>query len=573
MIPWRLVLFGNFLWTFLVTIATGVVCVKLPMSIAWPWILLLVASVVISHLFRLRKGRVRPAGIITIVSVFIFVIAVLSPCLFWDSLLSPHPDTWAYCADAEYLTRFVRWADPGIVPLHIFAVGLSNTRFGSFSILAFLGRVFHVDAVHVLAYYAGFLLCSVFWGVALLSRLYGAKPFVSLASGAYAVLCGLIPDTVLNGALDNLLFLSVFPFLIIRLQLYISGRRSWFSILGLALSASASFYAYPEGLAAAAVIYLPIFLFCLLRILRQGLGWRSSLLLVGLYILLVAPYLTIFFDFLRNQLFRAATDQRLGQGAFSGLISDQSLPSVFGSGDEFLGAGPFTKWHFVLGMLCLGFLALSIVGQRQKNRMVIFASVFLLVLCAIWQGLILRYDYGLFKFLVVGSLFTTPMIFCGIQFAARLSWLKKFSIAAPAIALFLTISAFAERRETNYDYFSYWSRWSPKIGPYSELTMIKQIVGDSPVRLSFESGAEMPAAAAYFDGLDQLWAAYFLREVDLDIPRPRFYLKRLLQNLSYQRWRERVDPSVKFCLTNHPQKAAIWANKRFSLSLEQELNR
>jgi hypothetical protein len=142
-------------------------------------------------------------------------------------------------------------------------------------------------------------------------------------------------------------------------------------------------------------------------------------------------------------------------------------------------------------------------------------------------------------------------------------------LAAPAIALLVTVSAFAERRETNYDYFSY---WSPQIGPYSELTKIKEIVGDSPVRLFFESGADMPAFAAYVDGLDQLWAAYFLRDVNLDIPHPKFYLKKYLLSLPYQSWQREVDPSVKFFLSNRPQKTAIWSNKRFSLSTEWELN-
>jgi hypothetical protein len=565
LIPWRLVLFGNFLWTLLVVTATGATCAKVPMGIAWPWILLLMVLVVLGCLLRLRKGRLSAATIITIGSVFVFLIAVLSRYLFGDTLQSGYPDTWAYCADAEYLTRFVRGTDPGIVPLYIFASTLSNTRFGSFSILAFLARVLHLDAVHVLAYYTAFLLCNIFWGVALLSRLYGAKPFVSLVSGAYAAVCGLIPDTVIMGAMDNLLFLSVFPFLIIRLQLSTTGNGAWSSIFGLAFSASAVFYAYPEGLAAAGVVFLPIFISCLLKIFRHASAWRSCLLPVGLFILLVAPYLTTFFDHLRNQLLIGAAAIRVAQGALSGLISDNFLPAIFGFGDEFPG-GAFKKSHFVLAVVCLGFLAISIVRQRRKNRFIILSSIFLLLLCAIWQGLILRYDYGLFKFLVVGSLFTTPLLFSGIQFASQLSWLKSLSLAAPAIALLVTLCAFAERRETKRDYLS---NWGPQIGPYSELKKIKKLVADSPVRLSFESAD----ALAYGDGLDQLWAAYFLRDVNLDIPHPRLYLKGLLQRLSYRSWREDIDPSVKFFLSNRPQKTAIWSNKRFYLATERELNR
>jgi hypothetical protein len=556
-IPWRLMLFGNLLWTLLVTITAGAVSARVPMSMAWTWILLVMILAVLGSLLWLREYRCSPLGVVAICGVFVFLIAVLNRYLFGDYLLNAYPDTWAYCADAEYLTRFVRGADPGIVPLYIFAAALSNARFGSFSILAFLARVLHLDAVQVLSHYSAFLLWNVFWGIALLSRFYGAKTFVSLVSGAYAVVCGLIPDTVLMGALDNLLFLSVFPFFIVRLQLFIRGIRSCSSICGLALSTSALFYAYPEGLAVAGVVFLPIFVFFLFKLLRLQSAWCSCLVMVGLFVLLVAPYLTTFFAFLKNQLFVAGAVRHVAQGALSGLISNHFLPSIFGSGDEFA-EGAFKKSHFALGLVNLGFLAIGVVRQRRKNRPFILASVCALILCAIWQGLVLHYDYGLFKFLVVGSLLTTPLIFCGIQSASQFSWLKRLSLAAPAIALLVFVSAFAERKEKNRDYFSNW--W--QIRSYLELKKIKEIVGDAPVRLSCESKDGL----SYGDGLDQLWAAYFLRDVNLDIPHPRLFLEGLFNSLSYRRWQESVDPSVKFFLSNHPQKTAIWSNDKFSLS-------
>src|ERR1700720_930745 len=101
LIPWRLLLFGNFLWTLLVVTTTGAACAKFPMGIAWPWILLLMVLVVLGHLLRLRKGRPSPAAIITIGIVFVFLIVALNRYLFGDVLQSGYPDTWAYCADAE----------------------------------------------------------------------------------------------------------------------------------------------------------------------------------------------------------------------------------------------------------------------------------------------------------------------------------------------------------------------------------------------------------------------------------------------------------------------------------------
>jgi hypothetical protein len=89
--------------------------------------------------------------------------------------------------------------------------------------------------------------------------------------------------------------------------------------------------------------------------------------------------------------------------------------------------------------------------------------------------------------------------------------------------------------------------------------------------LSLESGADT-TFAAYVVRLDELWAAYFLRDVNLDIPHPEIFAA-ALDYPPYRSWREKVDPSVRFFLSNSPQKTAIWSNKRFSLAVEGELDR
>jgi hypothetical protein len=560
MIPWRLILLGNFLWSSLVTITTATVCAKVRMGVAWPWIVFLIALIILGSALLSRKIPVTRAGILTIGAVVVFLMWALSPYLFRGYLLTSHPDLWGYCAGAEYLTRFVRGTAPGNVPLYIFAAMLSDSRFGTFSVLAFLGSVFHTDTIYLVACYAALLLFNVFWGVALLTRLFGAKPIVSLVAGSYAVVCGLIPDTAHYGELDNLLFLSILPFVIIRLELFLRGGKLFPSILGLALSASATFYAYPEGVAVAGVIFLPFFIFSLLKLIWQPKFWRYSLIFVALFLSFTAPYLPTFSSFLSHQLYVGAAAYRIGQNALSGLISTAFLPSMFGFGDEF-GIGPFEASHLALAMVCLAFLLFAIVAQRKKRRFVIFASVFLITLCGVWQGLVLRYDYGFFKFLVVSSLLTTPLIFCGIQLASRLGALERIPVLAPGFALLVAISAFAERRERYCDYFSTARR---QIRPYEELKTIGKIAGEAPVRLSFE--ASHPPR--WDDGVDQLWAAYFLRDLKLDIPDPKLYLEDKLGYAPYKTWQEEVDPSVKFFLSNRPQKNAVWSNKIFFLTTE-----
>jgi hypothetical protein len=530
------------------------------MGVAWPWILVLMILFVLGSAFWSRKIHVNLAEIVTVGAVLTFLMWLLSPYLFRGYFLSLHPDAWGYCATAEYLTRFVRGTRPGIVPLYIFAGAMSDARLGTYSILGFLGRVLHIDAAYGVAYYVAFLLVNVFWGVALLTRLYGAKPLVSLLAGSYAVVCGLIPDTIIYGALDNLLFLSVFPFVIIRLHLFVRGDRSLTSIVGLALSASAAFYAYPEGIAVAGIIFLPIFAFSLLKLLRQPRFSRCCLMLGGFFLFFVAPYLTTFCSFVSQQLYLNASVHRVGQNALPGLISNTFLPSMFGSGDEF--GGRFKASHIVLAVICLGLLLFGSVRQRKENRVAILTSVFLVFLCALGLGLWLHYDYGLFKVLIVSSLLTTPLIFCGIQLAWPSSLSKNLSSVAPMLAFFLALTAFEQRREQHRDYFSLAQQ---EIRPYAELKKIGKIVGQAPVKLVFGGGDP----SQFADGIDQLWAAYFLRDLNLDIPHPRLYLEGNLEYLPYKIWREGVDSSTKFSLFNYPQKDAIWSNEKFSLTVDR----
>lgn len=557
-IPWRLILSANFLWTLFVTLTTGVVCTGFQMGIAWPWILLVLIFFVIGTAARWRRICARPVGIAVFGTVLLLLVLILNRYLFGGFFLSKHPDLWAYCADAEYLIRFGRGTDAGTAPLYLFAAALSDTRLGTFSILAFLACLFRLDAVHMVGLYTAILLFNIFWGVALLARFYGAKPFVSLVAGAYAVLCGLIPDAVNFAALDNLLLISVLPFGIIRLQLLVRGDRSFFSILGLALSAAAAFYSYPEGLAVAGVVFLPIFITVFLKSVRQNSPLRIWPVFTASSLLLVAPYLTTFFRFLTQQFYSGAIESRIGDHAMRGLLSNVFLPSIFGSGDEF--GGQFRFSYLVLGVICLGLLLVGILGQKGRKRLVVTGSVLLVLLFAGWQAFVLRYSYGLFKVLLVSSILTTPLIFCGIQFVSRfLATTKEAFSSAPALALLVALSAFAERKEGNLDYLS-----APRkqIRSYAELTGIRRIVGDVPLRLSFESSSPPNLD----DGVDQLWATYFLRDTKLDLPRPKLYLYPVLELPRYQKWRKEIEQSARFLLSNRPQGSAIWSNDKFALT-------
>jgi hypothetical protein len=215
-----------------------------------------------------------------------------------------------------------------------------------------------------------------------------------------------------------------------------------------------------------------------------------------------------------------------------------------------------------LAMLCLGLLLVGTVGQRGRNRLVVIASVVLILLFAGWQAFVLRYSYGLFKVLLVSSLLTTPLVFCGVQFVSRfLATTKEPSFSAPTLALLVTVSALAERKAANLDYLS---APGQRIRSYAELAEVRKTVRDAPVKLSFESSSP----PRLDDGIDQLWAVYFLRDTKLDMPHPGLYLDHVLDLPRYQKWREEIEPFTRFLVSNRPQKNAIWSNEKFSLGAE-----
>jgi hypothetical protein len=561
MIPWRLILLGQFYWSLLVVMTAGAVSVKMRMSSAWPWILIFMIFTVAGSALYWRKIRRIPLGAGTIGVVIAFLLFMLSPYLFKGYFLTSHPDMWAYCAGAEYLTCFTRGTAPGLVPLYVFAATLSNTRFGTFSVLAFLGQLFHSDAVYVVSWYTAILLFNLVWGIALLTRLYGASPLIALVAGSYAAICGLIPDAVNYGELDNLLFLSIAPFVVIRLHLLIRGDRSLNSILALAVSASAAVYAYPEGIAVAGIIFSPFFIFSFFKSLQWTRLWRSTLIFVGSFLSLTAPYLAILPGYLHHQLFLAAAGARVGQNSMRGLLSNAFLPSMFGLGDEY-GIRPLQTSHLALALVCFGFLLAAILSLKGKRRLLILTSLLLIASCVLWQGVVLGYDYGLFKFLIIGSVLTTPLIFVGIEPALRLMGSKNLHIVARLLAVLVALCAFVERRERSCDYFSIARR---QMRPYRELRRIDKIVGSAPVRLSFQ----YIGRPRWDDGMDQLWAAYFLRNTTLDISYPKQYLKRISEDPLYKAWQEAVDPSVRFVISNRPKENAIWSNGTFFLTTEQ----
>jgi hypothetical protein len=96
-----------------------------------------------------------------------------------------------------------------------------------------------------------------------------------------------------------------------------------------------------------------------------------------------------------------------------------------------------------------------------------------LILLALWQGVVQKYDYGLFKTLFIGSAYWIPAIFVGLNvFGARFlgrHWLRFQTF----FAILLSAWAFWEKRE-NFDSLPINDEILMK--PYEQLSQIRNLL-------------------------------------------------------------------------------------------------
>ena len=234
----RFWLAANSIWATLVVAACVTVAMRLRIDRSSPLIALVVflsAGLIIRELWK-SKLRIN--------TLLILILGVAtSGFLLWPSLtrgafVSITGDTFYYSALGQYLTDHHRGFEVGLAPIDQYATGMSEERFSTASVLGFLSVLFRSSTAAVLPIYIFIVLANIFSGFVVLSRRFGCNRLLSLAAGLYAVIGGWVPNALNIGGLDNLLFLSLFPFLVVRVELYRFGDKSWSTSLGLAILAS-----------------------------------------------------------------------------------------------------------------------------------------------------------------------------------------------------------------------------------------------------------------------------------------------------------------------------------------------
>jgi hypothetical protein len=548
----RLWLAANSVWATLVVAACVTVAMRLRIDKSWPFIafvILLSAGLVIRELWSQRFGRISVKTLLTLILGVASAGFLLWPCLTKGAFVSVTGDTFFYSAFGQYLIDHHRGIEFGLPPIDQYATILSETRFGTASVLGFFSVLFHSTTAAVLPFYIFLVLVNIFSGFVLLSRIFGCNRLFSLAAGLFAVICGWTPNALNIGGLDNLLFLSLFPFLLIRLELYQRGPKTWPASLGLATLAAALFYAYPEGLVIAGSIFLPFFCRSLWAgIYHRGKAWRRYAFSTCLVLVFISPFAFLFFTSLFQNI--GIHLSKGASGIFPGLLSPRYLPAMFGIGQEYPGTS-YSPRDLVLPIIMLTFIALGCATWVTRRKCLILALL-ILIMMATWQGLLLRYDYGLYKILFIGSSIWIPSLFRGGTVVACFVPRPTRPIAVTLGTIIFFSGAIAQRMEQKIE----WRDVKP-VKWYSDLADLRHKVGNRPVLLVCDNAFDQE-----YNDFDQEWAVFFLRRVNLIVPEYFGYLAGF--DWFMQRAKSPSEPAA-FVLVNEPIEGAFWKNERFSL--------
>jgi hypothetical protein len=546
----RFWLAANSIWATLIVAAGVLVALRFRLDKSWVFITFLVVLAAALSLPGIRKTRPSFKALLILVLGLASTGFLLWPCLE-GAFVSVTGDTFLYTAFGQYLTNHHRGLEFGLSLTDQYSTGLSETRFCTAAVLGFLSVLFRSTTAGVLPFYVFIILANIFSGFVLLSRRFGCNRPFSLAAGLFAVIAGWTPNALNIGGLDNLLFLSLFPFLVVRLELYRFGSKSRSVSLGLAIVAAAVFYAYPEGLAVAGIIFLPLFCESLWSgIYRRGKAWRRYAIAACLILVFISPYIRVFVDSLLEHVGTGLA--RGASGIFSGLLSSRLLPAMFGFGQEYPWIlSPAHDLVLPILMLALIFLGWATWIRRRKSLII---AALILVMMAIWQGSLLQYDYGLYKILFIGSLIWIPSLFRGGTAAAAFVPRSTRPVAVAFGAIVFLSGTLAQKMEQQA--LIPWREVKP-VRWYSELRDLKHKVGNRTVLLECVSAFDPE-----YSDFDQEWAVYFLKDIHLKLPE---YLGYFATSENLMRRARSVDEPADFVLVNEPLAGAVWSNQRFSL--------
>jgi hypothetical protein len=499
---------------------------------------------------RHSKGSILQHSLTTLL-VLAVVAAVLRGSLFNGEFVSVFPDPWSYSTVAAYLQNPSGAIVQNSQLLAKYCAYMMGTRYATSGLLAFFAEIAGMDTCRSACIYAFFVLANVGFGFVLLARALRVGPVLSLGAGLFGVAVGWAPEILKIGNWDQVLFLSMISFVVLRARLLSFPTSRISGILGMGLCSAAALFIYPEGAAISGVLYLPLVVWRLLRGTSLAAKvWRVSSA-AGVAILLSAVYLPTLVVYLARQI-SAGTTVFMAKGSLGGLLSANWWAAIYGLGAHLPATAvfPIRKAELIVVLLIAGLTLLALITWwKRRDGILLVVPMFLML--AVWQAGMLRYDYGLYKVLTMFWPVMVAAIFVGMS--RLLAWCR--GIVRPAIAVafcgLIAAAIFVEAEDFRY---APW-RQERRIRPFLELTKLSEFSGTNPIRISTQNW------------FNQLWALYFLRGYTVEVPHPILYLQSISTASNAGPSEER---SNTFVLTDEKKPQAVWHNEVFSLLNREE---
>jgi hypothetical protein len=553
--PTRIWLLYNTWFSLLVIGGCAAATLGVPLSrAAWPILIFCCGAAVVMAIRSRRTRRTSFSASRGILSSLIIpgaVLIVLWGSSFEGRFVSVNADPFGYSSLGAYLENPGRVLNDGSQPILSFGAFLMGTRYGTAGLLALFSTVTGTDSCRSANLFAFFVLVQAGFGFTLLARVLGAGPILSRCAGIYGLAVGWVPTILKIGNWDQFLFLSFIPFIILRLRFLTFPTSRWHSIVSLGLCLGAGAFAYPEGAALSGVIYLPLLLWRVARGRNPGQKLVKVALACGVGFLVCLVYVPNFISFLSIQI-KIGNSVLPAKGTFGGLLSSRWLPAIYCLGDELpatvLRAIPKLSIVVSLFFVTLTLIALA-TWWKKKDGLLLTIPSFLLV--GLWPVFSHGYDYGFYKILTMFWPVMVVAIFVGMS---RLLARCRGSIRIIVIVGCCAVMAGGLYDEIDHFQYAWW-RQEQSLRSFVELTQLKKIVEDAPIRLQSQSW------------FNQMWAVFFLQGSRLVVSNPLFPLTNPATGLNNVRLEQ---TKTAFVLGDRPRAGAVWHNDLFYLTSGEE---
>jgi len=484
---------------------------------------------------------------------------------------SAFPDRWYYLAFGKFLWTWPEsLAAAGHSPLFDYAANLGLYRFISGALMALFSPLAGAPG-DPLSASGPFLAWGLFsFGCASLYFVRVSGLFAGASRGAACLFLSVVSGWTLNAVAannyDNILVLAFFPALA-GLFAAASFRERRQALFAGFLAAGPTFF-YPESLAPLAAVCA-----CMLawrciddRATRPRAKLVFVLLVPAAMFILALPQISVIQGRLTAQLGLGLAQNaiRPGEGYFPGLLSLDGFPAAYFGLRlplEHL-TGLQAKTAGVLALVLFALFGAGLLALARRRMWGLLGALAVFLAGQALMVLAYRYDYGAYKFLLMGWWVPAACLISGVDFlwgliprqaASFMARALKAAAAIPLVLLLLVIVGQSLRFGRGV---------SPaNVKDYALIKEARDVAHGEPIGVFFRETGNIP------------WAAYFLGDSPAALfgqPHEYFSPKTLSRTLDPAARRAAKDISLILTDFKHfqdirPEARPIWSGGRFRL--------